>query len=132
MFLNRLDSVEQDAFISLAVKAAEANGHIADEEYQMIEEYCKEMGMIFFDARNVKSKDEAIKVFSASEEQHKRIVMLEILGLMYADGTYDSDEKNFVKEISDGIGISEEMVKKIEDKLIKYIQMTRELVECIG
>lgn len=42
MFLNRLELIKKEAFVSLAVKAAEANGHVADEEYQMIEEYCKE------------------------------------------------------------------------------------------
>ena len=45
MFLNRLDPIEKEAFVSLAVKAAEANGQVADEEYQMIEEYCMEMGI---------------------------------------------------------------------------------------
>ena len=29
MFLNRLDFIEKEAFVSLAVRAAEANGHFA-------------------------------------------------------------------------------------------------------
>lgn len=131
MFLKRLNQIEKEAFVSLAVKAAEANGQFADEEYQMIEEYCEEMGIAFFDARNVKPMDDVIRVFADSEEQHKKIAVMEIIGLMYADGGYDTDEKAFVGKFADGIGVSQETVKKSEDTLAKYIDMTRDLLDCI-
>ncbi len=131
MFLKQLNQIEKEAFISLAVRAAEANGNISDEEYQMIEEYCGEMEIAFFDARNIKSLEDVISLFSDSEDQHKKIVILEIIGLMYADGGYDKEEKAFVEKLADGIGVSSEAVKKSEETLVKYIDMTKELLECI-
>ena len=131
MFLKRLDQIEKEAFISLAVRAAEANGQVADEEYQMIEEYCEEMGIAFFDARNVKSLEEVIQVFADSDDQHKKIAVLEIIGLMYADGSYDNEEKEFVSKFADGIGVASPDVKKCDEVLTKYINMTRELLDCI-
>ena len=131
MFLNRLELIEKEAFVSLAVKAAEANGHVADEEYQMIEEYCKEMGIAFFDAKNVKSIEEVISIYSGSSEQNKKIAVLEIIGLMFADGGYDDEEKAFVNKFAEGIGVSLDSVQKCEDALGKYIDMSRELLGCI-
>ena len=131
MFLNRLELIEKEAFVSLAVKAAEANGHVADEEYQMIEEYCKEMGIAFFDARNAKNIEEVITIYSGSNEQNKKIAVLEIIGLMFADGGYDNEEKAFVNRFAEGIGVSQDSVKKCEDALGRYIEMSRELLGCI-
>ena len=131
MFLNRLELIEKEAFVSLAVKAAEANGHVADEEYQMIEEYCKEMGIAFFDAKNVKSIEEVISIYSGSSEQNKKVAVLEIIGLMFADGGYDDEEKAFVNKFAEGIGVSQDSVQKCEDALGKYIDMSRELLGCI-
>ena len=131
MFLNRLELIEKEAFVSLAVKAAEANGHVADEEYQMIEEYCKEMGIAFFDSKNVKSIEEVISIYSGSSEQNKKIAVLEIIGLMFADGGYDDEEKAFVNKFAEGIGVSQDSVQKCEDALGKYIDMSRELLGCI-
>ena len=132
MFLNRLDFVEKEAFISLAVKAAESNGYIADEEYQMIEDYCKEMGIAFFDSKNLKPMEDVIRIYSEADDQNKRVAVLEIVGLMYADGGYDSKEKEFVDDFANKIGVTQDEVRKIEDTVMKYVGITRELFECIG
>ncbi len=131
MFLKRLDQIEKEAFISLTVNAAEANGHFADEEHQMIEEYCEEMGIAFFDAKNTKPMEDVIRVFVDSNDQHKKIAILEIVGLMYADGDYDAEEKAFVNRFCDAIDVPQEALLKCEETLKKYIGMTKELIGCI-
>ena len=131
MFLNRLDASEKETFVSLAIRAAEANGQIAEEEYQMIEEYCREMNIEKFDMKTTLPKEDIIKVSADSQEQHKKIVVLELIGLMYADGDYDAEENAFVEEIANGIGVPIDAVKKMEKVLLKYVEMTKELMECI-
>ena len=131
MFLNRLDTREKEAFVSLAIRAAEANGQIVDEEYQMIEEYCREMNIEKFDMKTALTKEDIIKLYAGSQEQNKKIVILELIGLMYADGDYDAEEKAFVEEIANGIGVSNDASKKMEKVLLKYVEMTKELMECI-
>ena len=132
MFLGKLDQLEKEAFVSLAVHAAGANGVVENEEYQMIEEYCQEMGIAFFDARNLKTMESVISTFSGSEMKHKKIVVLELIGLMYADTDYDDEERSFVKDFTEKIGVLPEDTKKMEEVLLKYIDMTKELLECIG
>ena len=89
------------------------------------------MGIAFFDAKNVKSIEEVISIYSGSSEQNKKIAVLEIIGLMFADGGYDDEEKAFVNKFAEGIGVSLDSVQKCEDALGKYIDMSRELLGCI-
>ena len=93
----------------------------------MIEDYCKEMGIAFFDAKNLKPMEDVIRIYSEADDQNKRVAVLEIVGLMYADGGYDSKEKEFVDDFANRIGIAQDDVRKIEDTVMKYIGITREL-----
>ncbi|SEM39056.1 Tellurite resistance protein TerB [Butyrivibrio sp. ob235] len=132
MFLNKLSLSEKESFISLAIHAAEANHVIVDEEYAMIEEYCKEMGIAYFDARNVKSLDEITRSFAESTEANKKIVLLETIGLMYADGTYDDEEKNFVENLASGVGVDKSVIDNLVLLLDKYVALTKEIMEIIS
>lgn len=131
MFLNRLNLTEKGAFVSMAFHAAQANGQVEEEEKIMIGEYCKEMGITLPDDVTVKPMNELMDVYSNSDLQHKKIVVLEIIGMMYADGEYDNDEKGFVKSLAQKLEISTATLDEIELALEKYIEVTRELVKCI-
>ena len=89
------------------------------------------MEIVLYDSANIKSVDEVIAIFSLSDNDVKNIVILELLGLMYADGGYDDDEKDFVAKVASGIGLSEDKLQAIEKSVAKYIDVTRELFECV-
>ena len=127
MFLNRLTLLEKETFISLGVRAAEANGIIVEEEYLALEEYCKEMGIAFFDVRNLRDMEYIVSVFSKSEKSHKRIVLLELLGLMHIDKSYDEQEKEFVEKFANNIGLDSSEVSAQEKLIKKYLELIREI-----
>lgn len=127
MFLSQLTSDEKEAFISLAVNAARANGEIADEEHAIIEDYCREMGISFFDSENAKSVNDIIFIFQNSPVRHKKIVVFELLGLLVVDGDYDKKEKNFVKKFAAQIGISDDDLDKQAELIRKYMALVREI-----
>ncbi len=131
MFLNQLTSAEKEAFVSLAVHAAKANGIVEDAEYEMIEEYCKEMGISFFDAQNVIEMDRIVGVYKDAEEKHKKIVLLEMLGLLHADGCYDDVEKTFVDEYAKKVGLSEADIEKHSELIDKYLKLVKEMYDAI-
>lgn len=132
MFLKQLSEKEKEAFISLSVHASNANGVFADEEKVMIQEYCREMNVSFFDAKNVKSMDEVVTVFKESDLHIKKIVLLEALGLVYTDGIYDDEEKGFIKEFSDMIGLEKSDVEKLKEVIKKYLDVLKEIVRVIA
>ncbi len=127
MFLKQLTPAEKEAFISLCVHAASANDIVEEKEFEMIEEYCKEMGISFFDASKVIEIDRVINVFSDSETRHKRIVLLEILGLLHADGCYDNNEKYFVFDLANKIGLSEADVLLQSELIERYLSLVQEI-----
>ena len=132
MFLSRLNANEKNVFLSLAMHAAQANGVVEAEEYTMIQEYCKEMGVAFFDARNIRPFDEVASFFQNTDQTVKRIVILEIIGLMNADGTYDDQEREFVKTLARMIDVSEESVERMNELIDRYLNLVREMVTEIG
>lgn len=132
MFLNQLSELEKETFLSLAVRAAESNGDFNEDEYGMIEEYCKEMGISFFDVRHTKTVDEIIDIFKTAEESHKKIVLLESIGLMYADGTFDDEEKRFIVEYAKKMDLTEVDVERMIDLFNRYIDISKEIMSEIG
>lgn len=131
MLLNRLSLLEKETFVSLCLYAAEANGNVVEKEYEMIEEYCKEMGIAFFDARNIKTYDEIIEIFKESSYSNKKIVVLEILGLLYADDVYDGDEKNFISDFAKRIDVDIDIIQTVDDLVKKYISISKEIIELV-
>lgn len=129
MFLNQLLSEEKEAFVSLSIHAAKANGVIEQEELAMIDEYCREMNIESYDMKNVMETEQILDIYKNSDVKHKKIVLLETLGILYADGEYDQQEKQFVCEFFEKIGLSKDDVTRQEKLLNKYMDVVKELME---
>lgn len=132
MFLGQLSEKEKNAFISLSVHASNSNGVFADEEKVMIQEYCREMGIPFFDAENAISMEEVVEVFKDSELRIKKIVLLETLGLVYSDGMFDDSEKGFVNDYAKRIGLTDEDVNKQTEAIKEYLEALKKIAEAIA
>ncbi len=131
MFTSDMTEQEKEAFVSLAYHAAEVNGIITDEESHMLESYVKDVKKENIAAENLMSMEEVTKIFSASEEKHKKGVLLELLSLMYIDRGYDYVEKGFVADFAGAISVDEDSLKKIENAVIKYREACEELAACL-
>lgn len=132
MFLGQLSEKEKNAFISLSIHASNSNGIFANEEKVMIQEYCKEMGIPFFNAENAIPMDEVVAVFAESELQIKKIVLLETLGLLYSDGEFDDTEKGFINEYAKKIGLTDEDVEKQTVAIKEYLEALKKVAEAIS
>lgn len=127
MFLNQLSHHEKEAFISLSVHVAKANGIFEEEEKSLIEEYCREMAIEKPDMENIMTMEEIEAVFLKSENHIKKITLLEILGLVYSDGEYDSEEKGFISDFVQEIGLSVEEAEKQQKLIMKYLEILKEI-----
>ena len=131
MFLGRLSEKEKNAFLSLSVHASNSNGVFAEEEKMMIREYCKEMEIPFFEVEKTIPLDKVVELFKESELSIKKIVLLEILGLLYSDGVVDDSEKKFVNEYAKKIGLTKEDVEKQTAAIKEYIHVLKKVAEVI-
>lgn len=131
MFLNQLNNEQKEAFISLGVHASNANNDFAKKEKEMLQEYCKEMGIVFFDSSNTMTMDKIVEIFKDSDVIVKRIVLLEILGLLLSDGSYDKLENTFIVSFVEKIGLSQNDIDKEKELLYKYLDVYKEVSTAI-
>ncbi len=131
MFLHRLNSGEREAFLSLCIHVATANGIIETAEYEMMEAYCKEMEIRFFDSRNVIEMERIVSVFKDSEPGIKKAVLIEIMGLAYADSSYDVAEQAMITDFAKRICVDETEIKVLRDLMNRYLDLTKEMMEAV-
>lgn len=132
MFLNQLSHQEKKMFLDLSIHIAKANDILSAEEKQLISGYCTEMQLPPIELYETESLETVSDYFSMVDPHVKKIVMLEILGLVYADGSYDSEEEKVVKQFSEKIGISDESYGEIHDVIKRYYKICKEMADVLA
>ncbi len=99
MFLNRLVREEKVAFLELAHYMARIDGDFAENELETIKIYCAEMNIenIKFDSTNF-SLEKCLETFK--DKNSKKIVLMELMALIYSDDNFDEKERIAIKTIS--------------------------------
>jgi uncharacterized tellurite resistance protein B-like protein len=105
MFLNRLKKKEKKAFLELAHHVARSDGDFSEDEKVIIEKYCMEMQIentVFdedkFDIYNTLSEFES--------ESSKKIVLLELMALIYSDDFLHEGERVVLEKILEEFDLS--------------------------
>lgn len=128
MFLNLLEESNKELFLKVCVHASLANEFFAEEEKEMIYAYCREM--------NIKEQipDESgdfgqvvDSLAAQTNDVEKKIVILEILGLIKSDGIYDEKEKCFMKELVERLKVQTDVLSKFNSLLEIYLVVCKEL-----
>ena len=131
MYLNKLNDNEKKAFMAFARLVQGADGNFSEDEEIMIKGYYHEMNL--FGEREEKfSIEELIDIFNGSTIENKKIIIFEAIGLAYADGEYDESEKNTIQRVANGIGITDEIMNKLDDYVLKYIVLVSEINDMIN
>jgi len=105
MFLNRLSPIEKKAFLELAHYIARSDGDFAEEEQAIIDKYCLEMQIenIDFDESKFDIYDVLGKFKS---NKSKKIVLLEIMALIYADDFFHENERKVLEKMLEVFDLS--------------------------
>jgi uncharacterized membrane protein YebE (DUF533 family) len=128
MFLNQLSEVTKELFLKVCVNAAWSNGVFANEEEEMIAAYCREMNIpeiVPNHGENITSTLTLLSENASSKE--KNIIILEILGLVKADGRYEENEMAFMDSLVTGLKVNEDVLNKITNLLEQYTSACNEL-----
>ena len=97
MFLNELKEGEKELFLELCVHAANANGLFVGEEKDLLKAYCAEMQMQVPSVIEETGEDAIIKKLKKASLESKKIIVLEIIGLLQAE-----KRTRFPEEINSG------------------------------
>lgn len=132
MFLASLNKKEKEIFMALAIYAAEANNEIDKHEKAMMDAYCREMGILQPDAAARPSLDELLEWTAKNASPSvKRIFMLELLGIVLSDDAYDIEEREFIRKVSERIGVDQRIVAELYEQLKSYKRMVERLAQLV-
>lgn len=132
MFLNMLEERNKRNFLKLCVHAALSDGEFVNDEAEMIHAYCREMNISEAVPEVKESLEDILKEMAENtNDTEKRIITLEVLGLVKSDGVYDDREKAFMKKVIESMEIKKEILDELEYLLEQYTGVYRELYSVI-
>lgn len=105
MFLNRLEENEKVAFLELAHYIARSDNDFSDLQKVIIHEYCTEMQV---EDIEYKEKDFVLEITlnKINSTQSQRIILLEVMALIYSDNILHDEEKKILDKMAEKFGIS--------------------------
>lgn len=130
MFLNELNKTQKDAFVNLSICAAEANDDFAVEEKTMIDEYCREMGIVFENVAKL-SMEQITEIFQQADYHIKKISLFELIGLLFADSVLDQKEKDFLYKYAHDIGLEENDVNIQVEVMKEYLAVLKKIMDIL-
>lgn len=112
MFLQVMNMEEKEKFLELVYKIANVDGEYAEEEQEIIDSYKNELEIN--ELHDTCDIDGLISYFSGKETRLKKIVLFEIIGLVYADDRIVKEEKDILNKITATFGMSDEIIENIK------------------
>lgn len=98
MFLNRLSSEEKVAFLELAHYVARSDNDFSEGEKGIIDKYCMEMQI-----ENIEFDPDLFDIYNTLDKIQsngsKKIVLLEIMALIYSDDFLHEEERKVLEKI---------------------------------
>lgn len=109
MFLNRLDSNSKEIFLFLAKYIIQADSSFVEIEEVLINKYLQEMNITDIEfEKDEYLLQEYIKRVTNKEDQ--KIILIELLGIVYNDNVMTSIEKEIIDTIVDIWNINSSLV----------------------
>jgi hypothetical protein len=130
MFLQELNDKEQRDFLELATYAMKVDGDLHDNEINIINTFRLEMGKEDYNVVD-KELDYLLKSFRASTKKVKKVVLIELFGVILADGVYGDFEKEFVEEITKIWEMKKRDISKIQNWVEDFNELVSEGYEYI-
>lgn len=126
MFLRAMSSEQKKLFLTLAEKAADANGVREKNEKELLAAYADEMG-IDVSLKEMSVEDIYSNLLKISNSVEINQMTFEIVGLLVSDGEYDKDEQKFISNLSKGLNIPMERINKMFDLVGQYSDLIKSI-----
>ncbi len=106
MFLAYLNKEQKELFRDMCIFMAASDNDFANSEKDLLNDYCKEMSVEYTEKTITSSFDEAIrKITDISNDDQRRAIGFELMGMVMADRIYEPEEREYVKKYSVQSGI---------------------------
>ena len=114
MYLSELNIGEKKNFLELAKHAMGLNGEDKEEELEVFTSFIHECGLPSYDLQKQDNIESVIKVLAKSEIKMKRIVLIELFGVLLADGDVCEAEEDFMAKLANAFNIESYEYKRYQ------------------
>lgn len=112
MFLNLLNMKERKDFLELASIAMKVNGVIKESEESVFNTYKAETGLLDYELQN-KDYKSLVQSFQASTKKIKKVIIIELAGVLDADENIDADEQKWISELGKSWDFRDTEIKRM-------------------
>lgn len=120
MFLTQLNQDIKPLFIHLASLAAEASGECDDVQEKMISIMADEMNIPPVYDDGLDEKQLLSRIVAYSEEEELRIMMFEMLGILFSDEAINDGEVDFIERVRHCFGMEQDEVEHMLELIGEY------------
>ena len=114
MYLSELNVGEKKNFLELAKYSMGLNGEHKEEELEVFTSFIHECGLSSYDLQKQDNIESVIKVLAKSETKMKRIVLMELFGVLLADGDICEAEDAFMAKLANTFNIESYEYKRYQ------------------
>ncbi|WP_394389210.1 hypothetical protein [Shewanella woodyi] len=100
--------------MELAKYAMGLNGDHKAEEQMIYHSFVQECDLAGYQLSKQDNIDSVIKIFAKSKGKSKRIILLELFGILLADGEICKEESDFMEPFIESLGVEHYEAKKIQ------------------
>lgn len=125
MYLSELNIGEKKNFLELAKFSMGLNGEHKEEEQEVFASFLSECDLTGFKVQKQDNIDSVIKVLGKSKTKNKKILLIELFGILLADGNVCDEEAAFMDKLANAFGFEEYQVRKIQ----RWVEAMNDIVE---
>ena len=130
MFLSKLTYDEKLSFLNLAHIMMNIDEEQTAEEEQVFQRYQSECGIAEFNINMDISS--ALNVFTSSSDKIKKIVFVELWGIVAADEKLEESELKLMNEIGAALSLSKETMNELKNWMLSLIDTIKVGCELIA
>ena len=124
MWLNDLNADQRRSFLGLAHNIVVSDGLLDPNEELMMVAFRREMGLgdeVEADYTDLTGVDEVF-----SDRRSRRIAMLNLIHLSYADGAYEIEEECLLRELANAFGVEDGEFALLENWVKRLVSLEQE------
>jgi tellurite resistance protein len=124
MWLNDLNADQRRSFLGLAYNVVVSDGLLDPNEELMMAAFRREMGLgddVEADYTDLTGVDEVF-----SDRRSRRIAMLNLVHLSYADGAYEIEEECLLRELANAFGVEDGEFALLENWVKRLVSLEQE------
>ncbi|WP_373002032.1 TerB family tellurite resistance protein [Sulfurimonas sp.] len=125
MYLDLLNKQEQEDFLELARYSMGLNGEHKAEEEAILTNYKYECQLVEYIAHRQEDIKKIILTLKGSTKKVKKIILVELFGILLADGEVCEEEAKFVDILAEGFRIKEYEVDRIQ----RWVEAMNDIVQ---